>query len=312
MFIEEYRPMIREDYSDPVGNYNSMKRWMMSVIDTKKFKPSFKTALLHGKSGTGKTTLVKMLCNELDVELVVKNSSEEFKKEQLFETWKESSVNSLEKQKIILLDEADGISESIQEKLLPLLKSARVPIILVANDLYRMIAQIRYSTFKLEFRPPTSNQIFKTLVRVSERSGIKTSQKRLTQISERAHNYRDAINILELTKDMPDGMIDIFTTPYSEFTTIELIQEILCGKDPPIGVEPAILTPWLYENAEDKSVVESIDIQLSRALPTDFRTWYYAYKLINLTRAKRGWTGFVQFPHKFSQKKKKKDSKGTK
>src|SRR3989344_3959348 len=143
MFVHKYKPKtLKEIY----GQDLAIKKLKANVL---KKTPT----LLHGDVGTGKTSSVYALANELQYEILELNSSDFRNKEQ---------INSIiggaiqqqslfKKGKIILVDELDGISGTKDrgglQALMKLIPEIRTSLVLVSNDIW----DNKFSTLRKKF-----------------------------------------------------------------------------------------------------------------------------------------------------------------
>jgi replication factor C large subunit len=161
--------------------------------------------LLYGKPGTGKTSSVYALAEDLFWEVIELNASDQRTKEVIQKVaGAGSQTGSLTgaKRKLILLDEADNLHGTADRggarAILDVLKSARQPVILIANDLYQIPAEIRSRCELIQFRALPARSIAPRLrfICSSERRGC--SESALKDISEAATgDMRAAITMLE-------------------------------------------------------------------------------------------------------------------
>ena len=69
LWVEKYRPKTVSDCILPKG----LKDQFQSIVD----RGEMPNMLFSGTAGTGKTTIARALCNELDLDYIVVNGSEE-------------------------------------------------------------------------------------------------------------------------------------------------------------------------------------------------------------------------------------------
>jgi len=115
---------------------------VISEVDNfyKRF-PQKRALILNGPVGTGKTSLAIALANEYNLELFELNASDLRNRSSLDEVLKPAlaQVSLFKKSKLILMDEADGISASDRgglPLLISLIGETSFPIIITANDIW--------------------------------------------------------------------------------------------------------------------------------------------------------------------------------
>ena len=109
MFVDKYRPT---KVSEMI--LTSQVKKLITGIKKKKTVPNM---IFYGGAGTGKTTLARALCNDMNIEVLELNASldnriENVRKEVMnFST----TVSLTSQQKVILLDESDNMSHQMQK-----------------------------------------------------------------------------------------------------------------------------------------------------------------------------------------------------
>lgn len=104
LWVEKYRPKtIAETILPP-----SLKQTFQQIVD----KGELPNMLFTGTAGLGKTTVAKALCNELDLDYIIINGSEEGNIDTLRGKIKQfaSSVSLTGRVKVVILDEADYLN----------------------------------------------------------------------------------------------------------------------------------------------------------------------------------------------------------
>jgi len=134
-FVEKYRA---SDLSDIKGQDLAIKQ----TINFLKTFPKKKALILNGPVGTGKTSISIALANELNLELFELNASDLRNRKKLEEILKPATLQKslFKKGKLILMDEADGITASDRgglPELLALIDKTHYPIIITANDIWQ-------------------------------------------------------------------------------------------------------------------------------------------------------------------------------
>lgn len=134
-WTEKYRPKF---FVDIRGQNLAVEKIREFIRNKNREKNSI---ILHGPPGTGKTALAYVTANETNSELFELNASDLRNKDKLKEILKPAvEQKSLDKkEKIILIDEVDGISEVDRgglTELLSILEETSIPIIITANNIW--------------------------------------------------------------------------------------------------------------------------------------------------------------------------------
>ncbi len=157
LWVEKYRPNKIEDCILP----DAVKQQAQGMVQS----GSMPHLLLSGTAGTGKTTLAKCIKEELGSEMIVYNgSSGELNINELREGIEDyaSTVNldGSDKPKIIFIDEADGLSRTIQGALRHAMEQYNVIFILTCNypekilpEIHSRCASIPFNFQKEELNP---------------------------------------------------------------------------------------------------------------------------------------------------------------
>lgn len=196
-FAEKYRPT---QLKDLVGQDTA-------VQDTQKFLKEFpkkKALILHGSSGTGKTTLVHAIAKEHNLDIFELNSSDLRNRLKLEEILKPASLqHSLFKSgKILLMDEVDGVTGTdiggVPELIRILEKSAH-PIIMTGNDIWdSKFSELRPKCKLVEMKPLSADSIARVLESIVKKEGMKENIHYLKQIAIKSQgDLRAAINDLQ-------------------------------------------------------------------------------------------------------------------
>ena len=108
VWVEKYRPQTVKECILP----ERIKKTFKGIIRKKEFT----NLLLSGSAGTGKTTIARALCNELNLDHIVINASDERNIDVVRERIRNfaSTASMMGNNKAIILDEADGLSKVAQ------------------------------------------------------------------------------------------------------------------------------------------------------------------------------------------------------
>ena len=150
LWVEKYRPQTLEEY---VGN-EVIKNKISDYLS----QGSIQNLLLHGVAGTGKTTLAKLIANNLNCDLLYINASDE----RGIDTIREKIIPFASSMgfgdiKIVILDEADYITPQAQATLRNTMESfsGNTRFILTCNYLERIISPLQSRCQTLEIKPPS-------------------------------------------------------------------------------------------------------------------------------------------------------------
>jgi len=104
LFVEKYRPQTIKDCILPSG----LKETFQKIVD----KGEIPNMMFTGSAGVGKTTVARALCNELDLDYMLINGSEDGNIDTLRGKIKQfaSTVSLQGGQKVVILDEADYLN----------------------------------------------------------------------------------------------------------------------------------------------------------------------------------------------------------
>ncbi len=179
-WVEKFRPTRFEDL---VGNEAGISDLFDWVRSWKKDTPSKRGVLLAGPPGTGKTSVVGVVANEFNAELVEFNASDKRNKSSI-ETlvWRAATQQTLDgSMRIILLDEVDGLSGSSDRggigAIVKIIDQAVHPIIMTANDSDNpRIKSLLKKCKTVEFSPVNSQDIEIILNRIIEEIEVSFSE----------------------------------------------------------------------------------------------------------------------------------------
>jgi DNA polymerase III delta prime subunit len=164
---ERYRPDNLDNY---VGNSN-----LKSTLTKQLSQNDIQNYLFYGPAGTGKTTLAKLIVNNLDCDSLYINASDE----RGIETIRDkvsgfASVASIKPLKVVILDESDFLTIQAQASLRNVIEtfSRTTRFILTCNFVERIIdpIQSRCQTFKIV--PPTKKEVAVHIAGICDKENI--------------------------------------------------------------------------------------------------------------------------------------------
>ena len=260
LWVEKYRPKKVEDY---VFRDASQKKQVESWIK----EGSIPHLLLSGAAGIGKTTLARVLCNELNIEdfdVLEINAS----RDNNVETVRDKIINFVQMIpfgpfKVVLLDEADYLTPNAQAILRGVMEtySSTSRFILTCNYPNRIIPALhsRCQGFHVEKTDQTEFTARVATILVTENIDFDLDTLD-TYVKTAYPDLRKCINLVQQNVT-EDNMLAVPTTgdsggADSKIAMVELfkkgkIQEarkLLCGKARPEEMED--IYRWMYDNLE--------------------------------------------------------------
>ena len=200
LWVEKYRPHSITDCILP----SRLKKVFQSMVDTSEVQ----NMILSGGPGTGKTTVARAICEDLGVNYLLINSSEDRGIEMLRTKVRNyaSSMSFDGGYKIIIMDEADGITAEAQKAFRGALEefSSNCKFILTCNYKSKLIDAIHSRSTVIDFslekdeRIEMAGMFFKRLQHILTTEGITYDKKVLATVVHKFFpDYRRTINELQ-------------------------------------------------------------------------------------------------------------------
>ena len=161
LWVEKYRP---KDLSTYVGNEH-LKEKVKVYLESE----DVPHLLLFGKAGTGKTTLAKIVVNNIDCDYMYINASDENKVDDVRNKIKTfASSVGFKSLKVIILDECDYLTPNAQAALRNLMEtfSKHCRFILTCNYVERIIDPIQSRCQSYKVVPPSKKEVAQQLVQI--------------------------------------------------------------------------------------------------------------------------------------------------
>lgn len=198
MWVEKYRPESLDEYRGAKKQRKKLKEW------AEDWEKGDGPAMLHGPAGTGKTSLVEALANDLGLEIVETNASDVRTKKKLKKELKEATRQQsfFGGQKLILIDEVDGMGATDRggtQELNRIVDETRFPVVMTANDAYdSKIRTLKNKSELIEIGKVHTNSINAHLKEILDNEGIDYNDGAVKRIARQANGQmRSAINDLE-------------------------------------------------------------------------------------------------------------------
>jgi replication factor C large subunit len=205
-WTERHRPQNFQDIKGQEEAVVKIERFITQFPKTKK-----KALILQGPPGTGKTTLALVAALETNSEIFELNASDFRNKKKLEEILKPAiqQQSLLKKGKIILVDEADGISGTDRggiPELIRLIQETKFPMIITANDIWnRKFSVLRKKCEVLSIKEPHYKIIKDVLINILRKEKKFIEGDVLTKIAINAQgDIRAAVNDLQTAANLPD------------------------------------------------------------------------------------------------------------
>jgi replication factor C large subunit len=279
--------------------------------------------ILHGPSGSGKTSAVYVMKHEMNLDLIELNTSDVRDSEAILRVVGNaaSSQALFSSRKLILIDEAENIKGSTDSggmrTLAAVIKETQNPIVLIANDYYKLPDTIRRIAAEIKFNTLKPASIRNRLREIADAEHVSVDDDSLEAIASMAGgDMRAAINDLEslgdaITPDMIAQLAprDAESSIFEGLSAIFKQQNVECRKvfyD--IDKPPDEILYWVDENmprayephdrARAYYYLSRADVFLGRVRRRQYyRFWAYAMDLMTggVSVSRRGSLTFSRY-----------------
>ena len=161
LFVEKYRPKNLDDF---VGD-NTVRTKIQEYLNTGKLQ----NLLLFGPAGTGKTSLAKLIVDQLGADHLYINASDERGidtiRDKIIPFASSIGFNGL---KVVILDESDYLTAQAQATLRNVMESfsASCRFILTCNYLDRIISPLQSRCMAFGIIPPSKKEVAQQMVNI--------------------------------------------------------------------------------------------------------------------------------------------------
>ncbi len=201
-WIERYRPTTRKELVGNSAGIDGLLEWLLSW---KNGYPNKRAALLIGPPGTGKTSSIGALANDLGYELVEFNASDKRNKDSIEKlVLRSAGQDTLDgSRRVILLDEVDGLSGTGDRggvaAILKVIESSVHPIVMTANDPNSpRLKELLKRCIVIQFSLLDNEIVVKVLRRLVKENSVIVSQETIERVASISRgDLRAAISDLE-------------------------------------------------------------------------------------------------------------------
>ena len=309
LWTEKHSP---KSLTEVVGQTSAIREMLAWARAWKAGKPPKKALLLHGPAGTGKTISAILLAKEMEWDYIEMNASDERTLSAVRRVAGEASETGTlsagaSGKRLIIIDEADNLHGTADRggysALREVLEQTRNPVILIANDMYSVPAEIRTLCQPVAFRRVRSDQIVKRLSLIAQREGVNAHPEALEAIARASDgDMRSAIQDLQASA-MGRRILrkeDVLTSWRNrEKNVFDMLSYILASSSADqarramwdVDISPEEALPWVAENipravrspealASVYDALSRADIYLARSKRI-YKFWSYASEMMS-------------------------------
>ena len=279
---EELSNFVKNFFKE-IGNLNEknkkIRAYNRTVIEKEqkeefKLPPEKAAILLEGPPGIGKTSIVYALANDLNMDVIETNASDTRTREALESKLKETTKSrgivdfmTESKQKLILIDEVDGIYGTKDRGAVPaiidLIENTQFPIIMCSNEYKQSLQNLYKSIQRFEVDSLPEDEMIKVAQHILKNENITNFKNEDLELIVKKNNgdLRGVINdlqgisqglleddnkdlILSLHRDSTEEIFTLIRDLFQKVSTLEDARNLTDKSD----VDYNFLYKWINEN----------------------------------------------------------------
>ncbi len=236
-WVEKYRPQTFRDIKGQDIALAKIKKYVEDFNLGKLMHKAKKALVLHGAPGTGKTTIAHVIAKETNSEIFELNASDLRNKNKLKEILRPAiqQQSLTKKNKVILVDEADGVSTVDRGGLLELIgliSIATYPVVITANDIWnKKLSALRQKSELVQLKEIDYKTIEQVLLSILDKEKLFVNKNIVTSIAVRAKgDIRAAINDLQSISRLQDPSIIEFHERNKEVDIFNALKKVFKAK----------------------------------------------------------------------------------
>jgi len=221
LWVEKFRPDTLDGY---VGNEHIIEKVKL-YIDS----GDVPHLLFYGQAGTGKTTLAKIIANNVDADVMYINASDENNVDTVRSKIKNyASTVGFRRWKIVILDEADYMTPNGQAALRNLMEtfSKTTRFILTCNYVEKIIDPIQSRCQTFGITPPNKTEVAKRIVSILKELEVEFDKEDLVAIVNAG--YPDVRRVLNsCQRQVVNGKLQVDATSIIQANYMTKVLDIL-------------------------------------------------------------------------------------
>ncbi|WP_330632240.1 replication factor C large subunit [Halocatena halophila] len=321
-WTEKYRPSTLTELRGNNKARDQLREWAETWDDHQE------AVILHGSPGVGKTSGAHALANDMGWSTIELNASDQRTKAEIERVAGSAAMNqslTAGGRQLVIVDEADNIHGNADRggtrAITSLVKRAKQPIVLIANEFYEMSNALRNATQEIEFRDVSARSIVPVLRDIARKESIDFESEALESIAEQnSGDLRGAIHDLQAATEAGGRLTEAMVVTADRDRTegiFQLLDAVLKDEDAQGALEfsysvdetPDDMINWIEDNLPAVYTSEELtpayrslsaaDRWLGRVRATqNYSFWRYASDAMTAGVAaareepKGGWTRF--------------------